>query len=87
MIADLIRNKWGFYRDFSVTEVKHVLGILNVNSFVVHDGAEDGMDLIGREAKLKEQCHEIGLYFGVGMRKTLASGYYCTVVFANSNSH
>jgi hypothetical protein len=25
-----------------------VLGILNVNSFVVHDGAEDGMDLIGR---------------------------------------
>jgi hypothetical protein len=48
MIADLIRNKWGFYRDFSVTEVKHVLGILNVNSFVVHDGAEDGMDLIGR---------------------------------------
>ena len=76
MIADLIRNKWGFYRDFSVTEVKHVLGILNVNSFVVHDGAEDGMDLIGREAKLKEQCHEIGLHFGVGMRKTLASGYY-----------
>jgi hypothetical protein len=48
MIADLIRNKWGFYRDFSVTEVKHVLGILNVNSFVVHDGAEDGMDLIGK---------------------------------------
>jgi hypothetical protein len=49
MIAELIRNKWGFYRDFSVTEVKHVLGILNVNSFVVHDGAEDGMDLIGKE--------------------------------------
>ena len=87
MIADLIRNKWGFYRDFSVTEVKHVLGILNVNSFVVHDGAEDGMDLIGREAKLKELCHEIGRHFGLGMRKTLASGYYCTVVFANSNSH
>jgi hypothetical protein len=51
MIAELIRNKWGFYRDFSVTEVKHVLGILNVNSFVVHDGAEDGMDLIGKEMK------------------------------------
>jgi hypothetical protein len=51
MIAELIRNKWGFYRDFSVTEVKHVLGILNVNSFVVHDGAEDGMDLIGKERK------------------------------------
>jgi hypothetical protein len=53
MIAELIRNKWGFYRDFSVTEVKHVLGILNVNSFVVHDGAEDGMDLIGKEMEDK----------------------------------
>ena len=29
-------------------QVKHVLGILSVNSFVVHDGAEDGMDLIGK---------------------------------------
>ena len=46
-IADLIRNTWGFGKDFSVNEVKHVLGILSVNSFVVHDGAEDGMDLIG----------------------------------------
>ena len=27
--------------------MKHVLGILSVNSFVVHDGEEDGMDLIG----------------------------------------
>lgn len=24
-----------------------MLGILSVNSFVVHDGLEDGMDLIG----------------------------------------
>ncbi|XP_023348143.1 protein msta isoform X2 [Eurytemora carolleeae] len=47
VISDLIRNSWGFNRDFSNSEVKHVLGILSVNSFVVHDGAEDGMDLIG----------------------------------------
>jgi hypothetical protein len=47
-IAELIRVTWGFGKDFSVNEVKHVLGILSVNSFVVHDGAEDGMDLIGR---------------------------------------
>ena len=46
-IADLIRNTWGFGKDFSVNEVKHVLGILSVNSFVVHDGVEDGLDLIG----------------------------------------
>jgi len=46
-IAELIRITWGFGKDFSVNEVKHVLGILSVNSFVVHDGAEDGMDLIG----------------------------------------
>ena len=47
-IAELIRITWGFGKDFSVNEVKHVLGILSVNSFVVHDGAEDGMDLIGK---------------------------------------
>ena len=47
-IADLIRNTWGFSRDFSENEVKHVLGILAVNSFCVHDGAEDGMGLIGK---------------------------------------
>ena len=46
-IAELIRVTWGFGKDFSVNEVKHVLGILSVNSFVVHDGAEDGLDLIG----------------------------------------
>jgi len=46
-IAELIRVTWGFAKDFSVNEVKHVLGILSVNSFVVHDGLEDGMDLIG----------------------------------------
>jgi len=46
-IADLIRNVWGFGKDFSVNEVKHVLGILSVNSFVIHDGAEEGLDLIG----------------------------------------
>lgn len=46
-IAELIRNTWGFSKDFSVNEVRHVLGILSVNSFVVHDGLEDGMDLIG----------------------------------------
>lgn len=46
-LAELIRNTWGFGKDFSVNEVRHVLGILSVNSFVVHDGLEDGMDLIG----------------------------------------
>lgn len=46
-VTDLIRNTWGFSKDFSVNEVRHVLGILSVNSFVVHDGLEDGMDLIG----------------------------------------
>ena len=49
-IADLIRITWGFSKDFSVNEVKHVLGILSVNSFVVHDGAEDGLDLIGKRS-------------------------------------
>ena len=51
-IADLIRNTWGFSRDFSENEVKHVLGILAVNSFCVHDGAEDGMGLIGNRINL-----------------------------------
>ena len=46
-IAELIRNVWRFGKDFSVNEVKHVLGILSVNSFVIHDGAEEGLDLIG----------------------------------------
>merc|ERR1719474_2398917 len=46
-LAELIRVTWGFAKDFSVNEVRHVLGILSVNSFVVHDGLEDGMDLIG----------------------------------------
>ena len=46
-IAELIRNTWGFSKDFSVSEVQHVLGILAVNSFCVHDGEEDGMGLIG----------------------------------------
>jgi len=46
-IAEQIRGAWGFAKDFSVNEVKHVLGILSVNSFVVHDGLEEGMDLIG----------------------------------------
>ena len=37
------------YLSIDIVQVKHVLGILSVNSFVVHDGAEDGMDLIGKE--------------------------------------
>ena len=57
-IAELIRNTWGFGKDFSVNEVKHVLGILSVNSFVVHDGAEDGLDLIGKLSLLG--CLEFG---------------------------
>ena len=51
-IAELIRNTWGFSKDFSVTEIKHVLGILAVNSFCVHEGVEDGMGLIGNYMQL-----------------------------------
>ena len=46
-ISDLIRNTWRFSKDFTAEEVKHILGILAVNSFCVHDGVEEGMGLIG----------------------------------------
>jgi len=46
-LTNLIRNSWGFGQDFSAEEVKHVLGILDVNSFVIHDGVEDSTGLIG----------------------------------------
>ena len=54
-IAELIRNVWNFGKDFSINEVKKVLGILSVNSFVVHEGSEPGLDLIG---KLLSQQHK-----------------------------
>ena len=65
-IAELIRNVWRFGKDFSVNEVKHVLGILSVNSFVIHDGAEEGLDLIGDQTS-EESCNGVmscssGLY-------------------------
>ena len=62
-IAELIRNTWGFGKDFSVNEVKHVLGILSVNSFVVHDGSEVGMDLIGRKISFNFQLYSSLLSF------------------------
>ena len=62
-IAELIRNTWGFGKDFSVNEVKHVLGILSVNSFVVHDGAEDGLDLIGKLSLVSSEMYNACYYF------------------------
>ncbi len=46
-MVDFIRVTCRLGRDFSEEEVHHVLGILSVNSFVVHDTDEDNMDLIG----------------------------------------
>ena len=46
-IADFIRKSCKLGGDFSEAEVHHVLGILSVNSFVVHDTDEDNLDLIG----------------------------------------
>ena len=56
-IVDFIRNTCKFSRDFTIAEVHHVLGILGVNSFVVHDGAEDNMDLIGQRNSTVSYTH------------------------------
>ena len=46
-VTDFILKTCNLAKDFSEEEVAHVLGILSVNSFVVHDTNEDNMDLIG----------------------------------------
>lgn len=46
-VVDFIRKTCKLGSDFTDAEVHHVLGILSVNSFVVHDTSEDNLDLIG----------------------------------------
>ena len=48
-IVDFIRINCALAKDFEPEEIHHILGILSVNSFVVHDGGEDEVntDLIG----------------------------------------
>lgn len=48
-IVDFIRINCALAKDFDPEEIHHILGILSVNSFVVHDGGEDEVntDLIG----------------------------------------
>ena len=48
-LVDFLRKSCKLDKDFSDFEVHRVLGILSVNSFVVHDGGSDeaNSDLIG----------------------------------------
>ncbi|TRY75492.1 hypothetical protein TCAL_08645 [Tigriopus californicus] len=46
-VIDFILKTCRLSKDFTEEEVNHVLGILTVNSFVVHDHEEDNLDLIG----------------------------------------
>ena len=49
-LVDFLRKSCKLAQDFSNEEVHKVLGILSVNSFVVHDGGSDeaNSDLIGK---------------------------------------
>ena len=49
-LVDFLRKSCKLDKDFSDHEVHTVLGILSVNSFVVHDGGSDeaNSDLIGK---------------------------------------
>lgn len=49
-LVDFLRKTCKLASDFSNEEVHRVLGILSVNSFVVHDGGDDeaNSDLIGK---------------------------------------
>ena len=46
-VTDFILKTCKMGSDFTSAEVHHVLGILSVNSFVVHDTDEGNLDLIG----------------------------------------
>lgn len=46
-VTDFILKTCKLSNDFTSAEVHHVLGILGVNSFVVHDTDESNLDLIG----------------------------------------
>ena len=50
-LVDFLRKSCKLAQDFSNEEVHKVLGILSVNSFVVHDGGSDeaNSDLIGKQ--------------------------------------
>ena len=56
-LVDFIRKSCKLAQDFTNEECHKVLGILSVNSFVVHDGGSDeaNSDLIG-EQKLTNKC-------------------------------
>ena len=48
-IVDFLRINCALSKDFTPSEIHHILGVLSVNSFVVHDGGQDEVntDLIG----------------------------------------
>ena len=46
-VVDFIRKTLKLAQDFTEEECHKVLGVLTVNSFVVHDSEEGNMDLIG----------------------------------------
>ena len=50
-LVDFLRKTCKLANDFSNEEVHKVLGILSVNSFVVHDGGDNeaNSDLIGKK--------------------------------------
>ena len=50
-LVDFIRKSCKLAQDFTNEECHKVLGILSVNSFVVHDGGSDeaNSDLIGKQ--------------------------------------
>ena len=53
-LVDFLRKTCKLANDFSNEEVHRVLGILSVNSFVVHDGGDNeaNSDLIGKHDTL-----------------------------------
>ena len=55
-LVDFLRKTCKLANDFSDEEVHKVLGILSVNSFVVHDGGDNeaNSDLIGKSFVLKK---------------------------------
>ena len=55
-LVDFIRKSCKLAQDFTNEECHKVLGILSVNSFVVHDGGGDetNCDLIGKQFMLHQ---------------------------------
>ena len=69
-LVDFLRKTCKLANDFSNEEVHKVLGILSVNSFVVHDGGDNeaNSDLIGKKIytvckNIKKKSHSVNLNF------------------------